>query len=92
MPDKYTPLFENGLIAAIGFVFTAILSAVGLHVKSDIKFKQDVHKRINKVELTMRDKHDHILENYPDKDDFNRLEKSMISGLQDIKAQLVNNK
>lgn len=89
MPENISPFLEKGFFAAIGLLGTGALTAVGIKSKADNQFKRDTFKRISALEKDMNAKHAHILENYPSKDDFNRLEDAVASGFGDINKHLM---
>lgn len=80
------------LYKVIGFVggsLWSLLAAIGFfHVKSDNEFRRIVHKKIGSIEKEMHDKHEHILKNHPDKDDFNRLYDTVTDGFKDLKKEI----
>lgn len=78
-------------LAAVGGTLWGLLTLVGVtHLKSDKEFRRDTHKRIGKIEKEMHDKHDYILKNHPDKDDFNRLYNTVTDGFKDLKEEIRN--
>ena len=89
MPDNLlSPFFEKGFFAAVGLICTGCLTAIGLKTKSDAQFRRDIFKRTISIEKDLNNKHNHILENYPDKDDFKMLAEAMKDGFKDIKQEI----
>ena len=82
MPEQLlSTYFEKGFFAAVGFIGTAALTAVGIHAKQDREFRTAIHKklddRVEAIHAKIDDHARHVNENHPDNQDFKLMFKTM---------------
>lgn len=70
MPDK---LADNIIVTSIGAFLTFVTSVFLLRIKSGNDFRKGVYKTTSTLNDKINNNHNHVLENYIDKDDFNIL-------------------
>lgn len=86
MPDKLDILFEKGFIGSVMFMLTGALTLLGFKLNSDREFKNLVHRKIDRNDISINAKLDdhkrHMLDNHPSNNEFKMLV-DMVTSIDD---------
>ncbi len=93
MPEQLlSSYFEKGFFAAVGFICTAALTAVGLHAKQDKDFREKIHRKVDDRVESLHEKIDdharYVNQNHPDNREFKLMMKTMDTQFKSMNGRL----